>query len=413
MLILLLAVLALDQVPRRQIDRRCLIVAALVVLITPYAIYSASLVTGAFRHANTLVAFSVAGIVVLAAFSFGRLPKKWLPWALLSLVGCEIAVVAYPAYHREPGVVLRGTLPYSDLSHRVIQDIQKRDPGFYRIEKTFNSISEADALAQGYFGAKSYGIHGSSVVRLYTGLGLIPETSSSVNDSNWLPRFDQRFPLYSLVGVKYVLRLVDSTWPGFSLAGQVGDIWIHRNEIALPLGVIHYQQIPESALQKAPGIIRDVAMLHGVVMERPLPELPVFPVASLTALATGPDIDWSGLYLAPTQGLVESGLKLSAFSNNSLSGEINATAPGVLVLSIPYHTGWTAKIDGAPVSTFAPILVCAGISVVPRGHRLQVVSFPPGLRAGLMVAFLALLVWLAVEALQYFYRSRSVVAPHG
>lgn len=392
MLLLGLAVFGLDRVLRRGLDRRGLAVAALLVLATPLALHLALPAPGGRAHLAALLGFATAGVLLLGLFAAGRLNTSRLTLLLLLLVAGEIVVVARPSYHRTPGVVVRGALPYADLSQQLIGEIQARDPAFYRIEKTFESISEADALAQGYFGVRSYGFHGSSVVRLFTGLGLVAERRDGINASNWLPGFGQRFPLYSLVGVKYVLSRAEENWPGFTPLGGAGELRVYRNELALPLGVLHDRQIPEAEFAASRGIVRDVAMLHGVVSEVPLPGLPVLPLA---ALATEAGADWAQRYLDAAGRRQRKAMRLDEFSPNRLRGQVTATADAVLVWSIPFSAGWTARLDGSPVPTFRANLGMTAIRVAPGSHRVELSYFPPGLIPGLAAALAALLLLLA------------------
>lgn len=392
MLLLGLAVFGFDLVLRRAPDRRGLVVAAVLVLVTPLALHLALPAPGGREHLIALLGFAVAGLGLLALAAAGRLSASRLSLVLLLLVAGEIVLVSRPSYHRSPGVVVRGALPYADLSQDLIRQIQARDNSFYRIEKTFDSISEADSLAQGYFGVRSYGFHGSSVVRFFTGLGLVAERRDGVNASNWLPGFGQRFPLYSLVGVKYVISRADENWPGFTPLGGAGDLRLYRNEFALPLAVLHYRQIAEAEFRASRGIERDVAMLHGVLSEAPLPGLPVLPLA---ALATETGADWAPRYLAAAGTLQRQGMALQEFGPNRLAGEINAVADGVLVWSIPFQAGWTARVDDRPAPTFRANLGMTAIRVPPGSHRVELSYLPPGLIPGLAAALLALLVLLA------------------
>lgn len=111
--------------------------------------------------------------------------------------------------------------------------------------------------------------------------------------------------LYSLVGVKYMLSPDTLGWPGFSQIGSVGNIRVFRNDLALPLGVVHYRQIPEEEFRRATPISRDFIMFNGIVTEKPISGLPALSLETL--LSSGTD-NLNTLYAEPATVLRQGGL---------------------------------------------------------------------------------------------------------
>ena len=82
-------------------------------------------------------------------------------------------------------------------------------------------------------------------------------------------------------------------------------------------------------------------------------------------------------------------------TTNEVSGTVSSDKPGILFLSIPYSTGWTAEVDGKPARVLR--LIPGSRSRyrsrrTPGDHAL----LHPGLKAGLLLGGLGLLVLLGM-----------------
>src|SRR5471032_2592018 len=102
----------------------------------------------------------------MALLLLGLLAWRFLHWRhfatlALLLVAAEAATINYPSFHGRRDVVTRQTVGYNDGTLPALAYIKARDAGFYRVEKTYNSVSYCDALAQDYMGVKSYWFQGA------------------------------------------------------------------------------------------------------------------------------------------------------------------------------------------------------------------------------------------------------------
>lgn len=392
LLLLGLSVFALDGALRRGVHKGLLVGTSFFAFGAPLMILALFPKDANPEHIVHILIFTSIGVTLLGFTSRQTVPPHWLRWALLLVVCVEAIVISYPSFHKGRLTVNAFSPTYADGSYQAIRQIQKNDPGPYRIEKTFDSVSLTESLAQGYFGVKSYWFHGSSVIRFFVGLGLIPEQSKGVNYTNWLPNFGNRFPLYSLVGVKYMISRTPLNWPGFKEIGSTSGVRVSINELALPLGVIHYQQISEESFQQAPRTNRDMAMFNGVITNTPIPDMPVLLMESLNVNSMD---SLSTLYAQPAEKLRRGGLTISSFNQDKIIGEITATAKGILVLSIPFYPGWAAKIDGEPARVFRANLGMTAIELTPGKHDIELYYRTPGLLPSAIVALITLLTLIA------------------
>jgi uncharacterized membrane protein YfhO len=391
LMLLLLAVMALDLVLRQGLQRSLLIGACLFCLLTPVFL----------RHFlpishSQFIAWIVFASMATLFLNFAG--SKWLSlqrlvWPLLLLVFVELTWSGYQSINSQRQAVAARSPGYFDLSWQAVAEIKKRDPGFYRVEKGFVSVSNNDALVQNYFGVQSYAFHGNSIVRFHIGLGLIPPSNPSVNYTNWLPDFGARYLLYSLVGVKYFLSNTLLNWTGFSEVGRIGNIIAYQNSLALPIAVMHNQQVDETEFRKLPLPLKDRLMFDAVIAEHPWATIPQIDIGAWRSSNVHTREEW---YIDRALQLQRTGLQLQSFSQNQVIGEISPEKKGVLVFSIPYSTGWSARVNGVPTPTFRANLGFTALELDAGKHRVELSYRIPGLMVGWALAVIALgtlLVW--------------------
>ena len=114
----------------------------------------------------------------------------------------------------------------------------------------------------------------------------------------------------------------------------------------------------------------------------------------------------------------EHGLAVTESTSTTLKGTVTAPADGVVFLSIPYDSGWTATVDGKPAATFPVDKDVEGedgamLAVeIPEGkHTLALTYRAPGQTLGIIVslvcAAIIVLLWL-LERL--FTRKKAAAA---
>ncbi|GAB4545702.1 MAG: hypothetical protein Kow0063_39830 [Anaerolineae bacterium] len=110
-----------------------------------------------------------------------------------------------------------------------------------------------------------------------------------------------------------------------------------------------------------------------------------------------------GLALSGAQG--NSTARVTAFAPHRVTVEVDAAAPGLLVLSEIYYPGWRASLDGQPVRLIRSDAVLRGIPVPQGRHIVQVWYTPLSARLGLVISGLALVVIIGFEG-WYIVRNR-------
>lgn len=338
-----------------------------------------------------------AATVTLLIVQHTATPRTHSAMLLLAVTAATAAWVGHPSVNSNRFAATPMLGGYRDATLPALELIRQHDRSpFYRVEKTFNSVSLCDSLAQGYRGVKSYWFQGSSMVRLYIELGLIPPRDSGVNYTNWLPNFGDRFALYSLVGVKYMISRYPLNWPGLRHLASGYGVHVFENERALPLGVVYTHQIPAEALATMPLERKDLLLLHAAVVDTPLGDRPSwFDPRALDA----PVDDFVGdRYFAPIARLQANGLMIESFSDDHITGRVNPAADGVLALSIPYSAGWSIRIDDIDVPVYRVNYGFIGTPISAGPHRVELRYQTPGQSAGLLSAAAGLLILGGVVA---------------
>ncbi|HIW74801.1 MAG TPA: YfhO family protein [Firmicutes bacterium] len=96
--------------------------------------------------------------------------------------------------------------------------------------------------------------------------------------------------------------------------------------------------------------------------------------------------------------LQESPLVVTESGDTRLYGTVNAAKDGVLFTSIPYDAGWTVKVDGRQVDTFAAGDAMLAFDLEAGEHTVEITFFTVGLLPGIVISvvslvLLVLLLW--------------------
>ena len=88
--------------------------------------------------------------------------------------------------------------------------------------------------------------------------------------------------------------------------------------------------------------------------------------------------------------LAANGMKVTSMNDNSISGTVHADEAGVFFTSVEYDDGWTVKIDGNKVETFAIGDALLAVDMQPGDHEISMTFMPKGLVAGIMLSAVSL-----------------------
>ena len=106
---------------------------------------------------------------------------------------------------------------------------------------------------------------------------------------------------------------------------------------------------------------------------------------------------WEQAYALMSQDM----LQVTKNTDRSLSGHIDVSQSGMLVISIPYEKGWVMKMDGQKQKLSDRVGdLWITVPVSEGSHDIELTFTPPGLRLGIIITILSILL---LAALQIFY----------
>ncbi len=108
-------------------------------------------------------------------------------------------------------------------------------------------------------------------------------------------------------------------------------------------------------------------------------------------------------YPAQIEALRAEPLENIVFEANRVTGTVELSGDKILCLSIPYSSGWSAKVDGQEVNILSGNYTFMALPLTAGHHDIEFTYCTPGLRAGIAVALLSV---CAVGYLVYASKKR-------
>ncbi|MCD8078371.1 MAG: YfhO family protein [Lachnospiraceae bacterium] len=99
-------------------------------------------------------------------------------------------------------------------------------------------------------------------------------------------------------------------------------------------------------------------------------------------------------YPSQIAALTEDVLENVEIRDNGLSGTISLTESKLLALSIPSQSGWTAWVDGEETELLTVNIMYMGLELEPGEHSIVLVYEMPGLKIGLAITVLAVVLFV-------------------
>ena len=119
-----------------------------------------------------------------------------------------------------------------------------------------------------------------------------------------------------------------------------------------------------------------------------------------------------GVYENDTEKYMEDISKLTScrnisIGNDTVSGSVECSENEVLFLSIPYSTGWSAKVDGEKSSIVKANGMYMAIPLTLGKHHIQLKYSTPWLRAGILTSLMTIFGILIYQVIRIKRRSKS------
>lgn len=100
--------------------------------------------------------------------------------------------------------------------------------------------------------------------------------------------------------------------------------------------------------------------------------------------------------------LGESGLTVTSYDSTHLNGTVEALSDGVLLLTVPFDKGWTAKVDGESVEIQTIGDALMGLNLTSGTHEISLSYAPEGISLGAKASFASLGLLILLSVIPFF-----------
>ncbi len=309
---------------------------------------------------------------------------NYLPTALLIFVCLEAISFATPTLMDRKIVSvneIKKGKGYHDLTQKIVAEIKKSDPTFFRLEKDyFSGISRVysynEAYIQDFNGSASYfSFHNANYIKFLKSINAL--SSNNEIGSRFVKGIREIPEAMRLCGVKYFISNKDSLQKGqsdFQFIKAINGYSLYRLKDNMPLGFTYDKYITEKEFDKMPVHKKHQMLNKAIVVEEK-------DLTKLNTLNT-----WSN---AGTKENVHQYLSLSSFKENEIKGSIKLKQSEMLFVSIPLDEGWTISVNGKETKKYKVFHGLTGIYLSEGSNKVEMIFSPPYKRVGFIISILS------------------------
>ncbi|HVA23319.1 MAG TPA: oligosaccharide flippase family protein [Chloroflexota bacterium] len=247
----------------------------------------------------------------------------------------------------------------------------QQDHSLFRVSAYAGDVMKANgnALYTGIQDARGYD---SVIIGRYARLNelLEPQDQLQFNRIKPIDRPEAlKSPLLNLLNIKYVITPQPIQDPQFEKVYSGPDGQVYRNRDVLPRAFVVPRVRVEATPQAQLDALKAVDLAHVAVVDRPLP-------AQAPGSLTLPSLATAG------EG------RITAYSGRKIT--IQASGPGLLVLTDNNFPGWKATVDGQPVDVLTADYTFRGVALAAGQHTVEFNFAPASLLVGGLVSALSL-----------------------
>lgn len=284
----------------------------------------------------------------------------------------NIFITYYPAISYR-GVTRYGELNetgYEDGTQEVIKMLQKQDPGFYRINKTYDSVFYNDALVQNYMGVKIYtSVNTQGLLDFFNHFRI----SRLFDHPNYLSLNYDDIVLNGILSVKYYIS--NQPLENKQAVMTYNGYYVYKNDAYIPFGFLYSDEITgKESLREA--------VLIGYYHKE----------TDLSDFSTDVIYELSESMRENINKLSEESLTNISFDEKKLVGTITnqSNKNQMLFLSIPYkEAAYKIFIDGE-LTKYSNINDAFVGVVIPSGkHQIKIMFLTPWLKEGEIISLIS------------------------
>ena len=301
---------------------------------------------------------------------------------------------------------------YDDSSAAIIEKIAKSDNSpFYRIYKDFDSVydffqipSDNDAMAQSYYGLKSYSSQNNpEYINFLQKLGVyvacVPDVgqlrAANVKPEdfngpqlNYINGIDDKYQLLDYLGVKYYLKRSSDTFSidlsKLKYLYSENGIDVYENTMAYELGFVNNKYMRYDDFIKLSYDDRLSKLLDTTIL----------------------DNEEYDNFAENSSSLNANSCNVISFSSDNIKMKANIEdQQAMLSFSIPYDEGWMVFVDGEKVDTSKVNISLLGVKLTKGEHIVEIKYVSKSFVVGCGITALSVI----AIALIYLYQRKNKV----
>lgn len=235
-----------------------------------------------------------------------------------------------------------------------------------------------------------------SIMDFYKSIGITRDVASRAET--------KYYTLRGLFSVKYYFERIEDIdeehpfdMPGFSFYKKENGFNIYKNDYFIPMGFTYDNYVTEEMLTGRTDATKERLLINSLVLTPEQAETYQDIIAPSDALSFNLSKEQ---YLDACKAHAEEACENFEYDSSHFSGNISLESPKLVFFSVPYDKGWTATVNGNPVTVEC---VSNGFMAVrcEAGENEIVFSYEtPGLHAGLLLTLggiLLLAVYIALS----------------
>jgi membrane protein YfhO len=337
-------------------------------------VYAALLIAGQIANRQ-----SITGLIILFL-------------AAVELVHFDWITVNRPTVTKQE---LSERVGFNDETADVIRDIKASDKSFFRITKTSGSglathPSYNDAMVFNYYGTMSYSsFNNLNYIKFLLAVDAISRINISI-DATWSPGLVGHPLLSTFACEKYVLTrnpVPLEMAEQFEFIRRYGSIYLFRNTMYLPFGLVFDRYIPEDVFLHLPSSAKPEALLRGVILS----EQDAAHQSELSRVTRDELMQQLSTNSLP-DALAErraTAMNMYSFRQTRIEGTVRVNQNAIVVFQTPFDAGWHAFSDGRATPTLKVNGGLLGVALKDGEHRIELRYQPPLLYAGAAVSALS------------------------
>ncbi len=338
-------------------------------------------------------------LLILILLYFPRRSKKFLRWSVAAT--CFITVI-YSTLMISSGKIT--TTP--DVYDKVVtqglngaEHFELDDSEFYRVDED-KALDNMPMFWNMPTIQCFHSIVPASVMEFYESIGVDRSVASRPETSY--------YALRGLTSVKYLFCPEEEEqpyMPGFEFDSVQNGYCVYKNQYFIPMGFTYDYYIDEETFNAYEEKSRDQLMLKALYLDDEaieqygglLEELPENEYPRLTE---------EDYYSTCLDRIDSAGYEFS-YNNKGFTSKIQLEKENLVFFSVPYDEGWSVTVNGEPVEIIKSNVGFMSV-VAPAGDNEIVFTYrTPGLSAGILISFIALIIFLAYLFWIRYLRKRN------